>query len=77
MAIPQDRPGIRALRDRAGKTQYQVAIALGVPERMYVRWERGECLPSAANLIRLADFFRVHPRTLIPEVVAPAKASAA
>jgi len=75
MQRQQDTSGIRALRQAAGKTQREVAIALGVTERNYVRWEQGETLPDAANLIRLSDYFGVHPRTLVPSAdagVAPA-----
>jgi transcriptional regulator with XRE-family HTH domain len=52
------------LRAAKGKTQSEVARALDISERVYVRWEHGDTLPSAKNLIKLADFFGVHPRVL-------------
>ena len=52
------------LRTAKGKTQSQVARALDISERVYVRWEHGDTLPSAPNLIKLADYFGVHPRVL-------------
>lgn len=50
--------GIRALRIEAGKTQREVAVALGVGERNYVRWEQGNNLPGATNCLKLLRFFR-------------------
>lgn len=62
---------LRECRERVGKTAREVAAAVDVTERTYTRWEAGEVLPDAINLIRLADFFRVHPRRLVPaELVA-------
>ncbi len=63
---PRAKLSIRELRAAAGKTQAEVARALEVSERVYVRWEHGDVLPDARNLVRLADFFGVHPRLLIP-----------
>ena len=54
------------MRIAAAKTQREVAAAVGVTERAYVRWEQGEALPDAQNLVRLADFFGVEPRELLP-----------
>ena len=74
MGRPKDKISLRALREKAGKTQREVALALNVGERIYVRWEHGDNLPDAENLVRLADFFGVHPRLLIPDaepLVAP------
>jgi len=62
-----DKMSIREIRGAAGKTQREVAAAVGVTERTYVRWEQGDVLPDAVNLIRLADYFRVQPRQLLPE----------
>jgi transcriptional regulator with XRE-family HTH domain len=78
MKEPSDKPTIRGLRLAAQKTQREVAIALNVTERNYVRWEQGETLPDAENLVRLADYFGVHPRVLVPSesLVAPSKGAA-
>ena len=66
MARHPDTKSLKDLRHAAGKTIRQVALDLGVPERNYVRWEQGDTLPSAENLVRVADYFGVHPRTLVP-----------
>lgn len=67
----QDKPVIRALREATGKTQRQVAEELGVGLRNYIRWECGHNLPDALNLVHLADYFGVHPKTLVPYVGKP------
>ncbi len=56
---------IRAGRRRAGKTVREIAIALGVTERTYARWESGEVQPDGQNLVALADLFGCHPRELL------------
>lgn len=56
---------MRSLREAAGKTQRECAMALGVGERTYVRWEHGDAVPSGGSLVRLADFLGVHPRELL------------
>ena len=48
---------IRAVRERAGLTQTEMALFVGVGEKTYCRWEGGRSLQnlSSDNLIRLAD----------------------
>jgi putative zinc finger/helix-turn-helix YgiT family protein len=48
---------IRAVRERAGLTQTEMAAFVGVGEKTYCRWEAGRSLQnlSSDNLIRLAD----------------------
>lgn len=48
---------IRAVRERAGLTQTEMALFVGVGEKTYCRWEAGRSLQnlSSDNLIRLAD----------------------
>lgn len=48
---------IRAVRERAGLTQTEMAVFVGVGEKTYCRWEAGRSLQnlSSDNLIRLAD----------------------
>jgi putative zinc finger/helix-turn-helix YgiT family protein len=48
---------IRAVRERAGLTQTEMARFVGVGEKTYCRWEAGGSLQnrSSDNLIRLAD----------------------
>jgi transcriptional regulator with XRE-family HTH domain len=57
---------LRRLRLKKGATQREMALLCNVTERTYVRWEQGERLPDAANLIRIADYFGVNPRALVP-----------
>ena len=49
---------IRTLRMESGKPQTEVAQAVGVNIRVYVRWEAGETRPDAGNLVALLDYFR-------------------
>lgn len=49
---------IRSLRQQAGKTQREVAAALSVAERTFIRWEQGDAEPDAGNLLNLLDYFR-------------------
>jgi putative zinc finger/helix-turn-helix YgiT family protein len=50
---------IRAVRERAGLSQVEMAIFVGTGEKTYSRWESGRSLQnrSSDNLIRLADRF--------------------
>ena len=50
---------VRQLRKEKKETQAQVAVAIGLQERNYQRFELGENLPSFATLIALADHFDV------------------
>jgi transcriptional regulator with XRE-family HTH domain len=50
---------IRELRARRGLTQDQVAQALSVHESAVSRWESGGRVPTAADLLALAQLFRV------------------
>lgn len=50
---------IRELRKEQGKTQVQVASAIGIAESHYQKYERGAGLPNAENLWKLADHFGV------------------
>lgn len=50
---------LRQLRKEKKETQAQVAVAIGLQERNYQRFELGENLPSYGNLIALADHFEV------------------
>lgn len=50
---------LRQLRKEKKETQAQVAAAIGVQARHYQRFELGENLPGYANLVALADHFKV------------------
>lgn len=48
---------IRAARERAGKTQHEVAVALGLESRESVsNWERDKNPPTLPNLIAFCDY---------------------
>jgi len=50
---------IRELRKEKGETQVKVAIAIGVAEAHYQRFERGANLPNLEHTWKLADHFGV------------------
>ena len=49
---------IKMMRYSMGKTQKQVANDIGLEQGMYANWETGRKMPSAENLVKLADYFR-------------------
>lgn len=53
---------LKEYRLRAGLTQKQVAEKLGMQcENRLCRWEQGQAMPSANNLLRLANIYCVNP----------------
>ncbi len=50
---------LRLLRNEKQLTQRQMADLMGITERNYQRWEKGEVNASGTSLIFLGDFFRV------------------
>lgn len=63
---------ISRLRSRAGKTQEQVAAALGVRVQQYGQWERGDTYASARYLFLLARCFGCAVEDVYPELAAAA-----
>lgn len=51
--------GLRRARTAQGRTQLQVAEAVGMRYQAYQRYERGTVSPSGEILIALADFYGV------------------
>lgn len=51
--------GLRRARTAQGRTQLQVAEAVGMRYQAYQRYERGTVRPSGEILIALADFYGV------------------
>ena len=50
---------LRKYRRIRGLSQKQVAVILGLKTASRIsRWERGDCLPSLVNVIRLAVLYR-------------------
>nr|WP_326127004.1 helix-turn-helix transcriptional regulator [uncultured Oscillibacter sp.] len=69
---------LRALRKECGETQTQVAVALGLVDRHYQKFESGANLPSFQNIIALADHFQVNAdyllgRTDVREMLPPSE----
>lgn len=60
-----DTKAIRSAREKAGKTQREVAEALNVCERTVMRWELGQSMPPGDSLIRLARILRRNPEDLV------------
>lgn len=46
---------IKRLREAAGLRQYELAERMGVKQASVSAWESGLAMPSAANLVKLAD----------------------
>lgn len=55
------------LRGGRGWSQEQLAQTLDVTRQAVGRWERGECLPDAPGLTRLARVFDVDPEWLLDD----------
>lgn len=64
MTFPEKLITLRAGR---GWSQEKLAGELGVTRQAVGRWERGECLPDAMGLTRLAQTFDVNPEWLLDE----------
>ena len=48
---------IRKIRESRGLRQYELADRMGVKQASVSAWESGAAMPSAANLLKLADIF--------------------
>jgi transcriptional regulator with XRE-family HTH domain/Zn-dependent peptidase ImmA (M78 family) len=56
---------IKKLREIVGKTQEEVAKALGVSKSTISKWEKGERTPSLGALEQICDLFQVNIDTLL------------
>ena len=54
-----DTKRLRDLREDNDQTQQQIADMLNMHRSVYRRYESGEREPGIAELIRIADYFRV------------------
>lgn len=61
---------IRAARLATGKSQLQVAAALGINQQAVSKWERGTCSPSARRLADLAALLDTTVDALLTEQAA-------
>lgn len=46
---------IKKIRESRGMLQYELANRMGVKQASVSAWESGKAMPSAENLIKLAD----------------------
>ncbi len=56
---------LRILRQQQGLSQDQLGAALGVHQTHVGRMERGEKIPNAAMILKIADIFEVCIDTLM------------
>lgn len=50
---------IKSLRNEAKLSKVKLAAAIGVSDMAICRWERGDRIPDAEVIIKLAKFFNV------------------
>jgi transcriptional regulator with XRE-family HTH domain len=61
--------GLRQHRTKNGYSERQVAEYLGLAsERTVSRWERGEALPSAIQLLRMVALYHATAKELYPDL---------
>ena len=53
------KPNMKAIREKSGKTQQEVADDLGVSVSTYRSWEQGKRDINGKKLMMLADYFEV------------------
>lgn len=58
---------LRRLIDASGKTQKDVADAIGVSQQIMNVWARGKAIPRMGKIQRLADYFGIEKSDLIDE----------
>lgn len=58
---------LRALREKYGLSQQQLATAIGVTRQAVSLWERGGTLPDSVTLLRLAEEFNVEAEWLLDD----------
>ncbi len=49
---------MRAIRQKRRKTQIAVQMVTGIDQSLLSKFERGERVPTADDLCRLADYYR-------------------
>lgn len=50
---------LRELRERIGRSQYQLGNLVGVTDKAVSKWENGTAYPSASNITKLCDVLGV------------------
>ncbi len=54
---------ILRLREREGWTQAELGEKLYVSDKLVSKWERGESLPDADNIVKLAEMSKMSERS--------------
>lgn len=57
---------MRAARERADKTQAQIADELGVTQPLIAKWEKGDGLPKTEDVRRVARAYGLKPEQILP-----------
>lgn len=57
---------MRAAREKAGKTQQEIADEVGVTQPLIHKWESGDGFPRTEDIRRVAKAYGVKPDQLIP-----------
>ncbi len=65
------RGNMGAERKRRGLSAKEVAEIVGVHPNALLRWERGEAVPMASNIVKLANFYGVTVEYLIEQTDDP------
>lgn len=65
------RGNMGAERKRRGLSAKEVASAIGVHPNALLRWENGEAMPMASNVIKLANFYGVTVEYLVEQTDDP------
>lgn len=47
------------LRDKAGVTDYRIAMDTGIPKSTFSEWKSGRSKPKLEKLVKIADYFGV------------------
>lgn len=50
---------LKTLRVSKGKTQQEIATAVGISQRTYSSYENKETFPTEQTLLKLADYFQI------------------
>ncbi len=67
---------MREARERAKKTQAQIADELGVTQPAVHKWESGDGVPRNEDLRRVAAVYGLDPKRFIAAVIVRAEAKA-
>ena len=66
---------MRAARDKAGKTQADIAHELGVTQPLIAKWEAGDALPRTEDVRKVAKAYGLKPEQILPQEDKSEKAS--